>query len=181
MCGSVSGGVVCYSGDSVGSVAVYFCDDGYTLEGDSTRECLSTGLWNGTAPHCFETDGMSSGYIIIMCTHYSLSLENEVNSSQTDKKCTATVVGVVCSLVFLIVGVLLGVVTLYLIQRVRGRLSGPTSPSPPHLPPPANYEVVDVAEVKSQDIQLTSNESHAPLHKDNIPTSHNTAYGQVRL
>ena len=43
---------MCYSGDSVGSVAVYFCDDGYTLEGDSTRECLSSGLWNGTTPHC---------------------------------------------------------------------------------------------------------------------------------
>ena len=58
MCGSVGGGVVCYSGDSVGSVAVYFCDDGYTLQGGSTRECLSTGLWNGTTPHCIETDGM---------------------------------------------------------------------------------------------------------------------------
>ena len=57
VCGSVSGGGVCYSGDSVGSVAVYFCDDGYTLEGDSTRECLSSGLWNGTTPHCVERDG----------------------------------------------------------------------------------------------------------------------------
>ena len=36
VCGSVSGGGVCYSGDSVGSVAVYFCDDGYSLEGDTT-------------------------------------------------------------------------------------------------------------------------------------------------
>ena len=58
VCGSVGGGGVCYSGDSVGSVAVYFCDDGYTLQGGSTRECLSTGLWNGTTPHCIETDGM---------------------------------------------------------------------------------------------------------------------------
>ena len=57
LCGSVSGGGVCYSGDSVGSVAVYFCDDGYTLEVESTRECESTGLWNGTTPHCIETDG----------------------------------------------------------------------------------------------------------------------------
>ena len=56
MCGSVSGGGMCYSGDSVGSVAVYFCDDGYTLDGDSTRECLSSGLWNGTTPQCVETD-----------------------------------------------------------------------------------------------------------------------------
>ena len=56
VCGSMSGGGVCYSGDSVGSVAVYFCDDGYTLDGDSTRECLSSGLWNGTTPQCVERD-----------------------------------------------------------------------------------------------------------------------------
>ena len=55
VCGSVSGGEVCYSGDSVGSVAVFFCDDGYTLEGgDSTRECLSSGLWNGPTPQCVQ-------------------------------------------------------------------------------------------------------------------------------
>ena len=57
VCGSVSGGGVCYSGDSVGSVAVYFCDDGYTLEGDTTRECLSSGLWNGSTPQCAKKDG----------------------------------------------------------------------------------------------------------------------------
>ena len=57
MCGSVSGGGVCYSGDRVGSVAVYFCDDGYTLEGDTTRECLSSGLWNGSTPQCVKIPG----------------------------------------------------------------------------------------------------------------------------
>ena len=46
---------MCYSGDSVGSVAVYFCTDGYSLEGDTTRECLSSGLWNGSTPQCVET------------------------------------------------------------------------------------------------------------------------------
>ena len=57
VCGSMSGGEVCYSGDSVRSVAVFFCDDGYTLEGgDSTRECLSSGLWNGTTPQCVQRD-----------------------------------------------------------------------------------------------------------------------------
>ena len=93
----------------------------------------------------------------------------------------SVIVGVVCSLVFLIVGVLLGVVSVYLILRVRGRLSGHTSPSPPPLPPPATYEEVGVTGEKSHDIQLTSNESYAPIHKDNIHTSHNTAYGQVQL
>ena len=86
------------------------------------------------------------------------------------------IVGVVCSLVFLIVGVLLGVVSVYLIQRVRGRLSGPTSPSPPPLPPPATYEEVSVTGERSHDIQLTSNESYSVLQKNPIPTSPNTVY-----
>ena len=90
----------------------------------------------------------------------------------------AVIVGVVCSLVFLIVGILLGVVSVYLIQRVRGMLSGPTSPSPPPLPPPATYEEVGVAGEKSHDIQLTSNESYA-LQSKNIATSPNAAYGVV--
>ena len=51
----VGGGRVCYSGDSVGSMAVYFCTDGYSLEGYTTRECLSSGLWNGSTPQCMET------------------------------------------------------------------------------------------------------------------------------
>ena len=89
------------------------------------------------------------------------------------------IVGVVCSLVFLIIGVLLGVVSVYLIQRVRGRLSGPTSPSPPPLPPPATYEDIEEVGVtgeRSHDIQLTSNESYSVLQKNPIPTSPNTAY-----
>ena len=65
VCGSVSGGGVCYSGDSVGSVAVYFCDDGYTLEGDTTRECLSNGLWNRSTPQCTPKDSKSS----VKCIH----------------------------------------------------------------------------------------------------------------
>ena len=183
MCGSVSGGGVCYSGDSVGSVAVYFCDDGYTLEGDTTRECLSSGLWNGSTPQCVETiKGYSynTASSLIQNT-FLFCLECEAEAKQDSG--TATVVGVVCSSVFLAVGVVLGVVGLYLIQRVRGRLSGPTSSSPPPLPPPVTYEEVGVTrEVKrSQDIQLTSNEAYGPILKGNIQTSPNTAYGQVNL
>ena len=49
--------------------------------------------------------------------------------------------------------------------------------------PPVTYEEVGVARAvkSSQDIQLTSNEAYGPINKDNIPTSHNTAYGQVHL
>ena len=73
------GGVVCYSGDSVGSVAVYFCDDDYTLQGGSTRECLSIGLWNGTTPHCLETDGI---YYEHLFNTYSLLRSWHRNSTQ---------------------------------------------------------------------------------------------------
>ena len=68
----VSGGGVCYSGDSVGSVAVYFCTDGYSLEGDTTRECLSSGLWNGSTPQCVERDGMLKSCLkhCINCAHF---------------------------------------------------------------------------------------------------------------
>ena len=74
---------------------------------------------------------------------------------------------------FLGLGVLLGAVIL----RARGKLSGPTSPSPP---PAATYEDVGVSG-ETHEIQLSSNEAYAPLHKDNIHTSRNTAYGQVQL
>ena len=45
------------------------------------------------------------------------------------------------------------------------------------------YEEVGVTgEVeRSHDIQLTSNEAYGPIKKDNIKTSHNTAYGHVQL
>ena len=107
MCGSVSGGGVCYSGDSVGSVAIYFCDDGYTLQGDSTRECLSTGLWNGLTPLCIGRPNI----IMYITTHFFSNCVASSTSSETSCGTTTTViVGVVCSLVFLSVGVLLGVV-----------------------------------------------------------------------
>ena len=76
---------------------------------------------------------------------------------------TSVIVGVVCSLLFLAIGVLLGAVGLYLILRGRGKLSG-SAPSS-STPPAVTYEEVGVArEVKrSQDIQLTSNEAYGPV------------------
>ncbi|CAI8000453.1 hypothetical protein GBAR_LOCUS2940 [Geodia barretti] len=103
----------------------------------------------------------------------------EPNAAEPDviSNTTAIVIGAVCSATFLTIGVLVGVVGLYLIQRVRGRSSGPTSSSPPPLPPPVTYEEVGAArEVKSSEyIQLTPNEAYGPVLNDNIPTSHNTA------
>ena len=99
----------------------------------------------------------------------------------SDCSTTAAVVAVACSVIFVGIGVVLGVVGLYLIQRVRGRSSGPTSSSPPSLPPPVTYEEVDITrEVESsQDIQLISNEAYGPILRDNIQTSRNTTYEQV--
>ena len=127
------------------------------------------------------TDGMTNKYCkpsLRMCRGFNqfcslyLAAEPDVISNTT-----AIVIGAVCSATFLTIGVLVGVVGLYLIQRVRGRSSGPTSSSPPPLPPPVTYEEVGAArEVKSsEDIQLTPNEAYGPVLKDNIPTSHNTA------
>ena len=81
VCGSVSGGGVCYSGDSVGSVAVFFCDDGYTLEGgDSTRECLSSGLWNGTTPQCVQKVRIYTTQVYMCVKDGFPSLECDVES-----------------------------------------------------------------------------------------------------
>ena len=125
-----------------------------------------------------------SNIIIIAFTPkicYVMLGTSDKEEASIDCATTAVVVGVACSVIFVGIGVVLGVVGLYLIQRVRGRSSGPTSSSPPPLPPPVTYEEVDVArEVKSsQDIQLISNEAYGPIHKGNTFTSHNT--GQVHL
>ena len=113
---------------------------------------------------------------------YEFDNESGVSESSSGST-TVIVVGVVCSLTFLTIGVLLGAVGVYLTLRVRDRLSDShTSPSPP--PPTVTYEEVGVApEVKrSQGIQLKSNEAYGPVQTGSqIHTTENTAYGQVQL
>jgi len=48
----VSNGVACYDGTSTGAEAVYFCNDGYQLEGEGTRVCQRDGMWNGSVLTC---------------------------------------------------------------------------------------------------------------------------------
>ena len=58
---SISDGVVCYNGTTIGSRAVYVCNDGFLLvEGDeSTRVCQNDANWNGSIPQCIpEEKGM---------------------------------------------------------------------------------------------------------------------------
>ena len=47
-----TGGVVCYSGVTPGSLAVYVCNSTRHLEGTSFRECQRNGNWSGTVSQC---------------------------------------------------------------------------------------------------------------------------------
>ena len=142
---------------------------------------------HSVSPVATTTATFSSG--IIHSTAYvsspsvSVSSTNCATSILTTSHSVGMIVsiGVVCSLVFLVIGVLLGAVSVYLLLRARGKLSLPLSSSPPPLPPPATYEEVDVSgEVTStQKIQLNTNEANA--FRETIPTSLNIAYGQVEL
>ena len=49
---SISGGAVCYNETTVGSKAVYVCNDGYILMGNEARVCQRDGSWNGSIPQC---------------------------------------------------------------------------------------------------------------------------------
>ena len=112
----------------------------------------------------------------------SLECDVECDKLEDNSGLTSVIVGVVCSLLFLAIGALLGAVGLYLILRGRGKLSG-SAPSS-SAPPAVTYEEVGVArEVNkgSQDIQLTSNEAYGPVQSRDIQTTQNTAYGQVQL
>lgn len=55
-CGNLTdpenGSVDLSEGTSFGSLAIYDCDLGYSLEGPDTRTCQSDGEWSDTAPTC---------------------------------------------------------------------------------------------------------------------------------
>ena len=108
------------------------------------------------------------------CPGYSSS----ESGSESGSESTTVITGVVCSLVFLSVGVLLGAVGVHLIQRGRGKLPKSPSTSPPPVPQEVTYEVVDVPS-STQKTQLNDKDLYAL--SENILTSPNTAYGQVRL
>ena len=59
---SISDGVVCYSGTSAMSEAVYICDDTFHLMGGATRVCQSDGNWNGSTPQCSILPGIVAVY-----------------------------------------------------------------------------------------------------------------------
>ncbi len=54
---SLPNGAISYSMGStdirpINTIATQSCNDGYTLNGDTTRTCGSDGVWNGSVPTC---------------------------------------------------------------------------------------------------------------------------------
>ena len=47
-----SGSVDTSRGTTYQSVAVYQCDEGYTLQGQAIAACLENGTWSGPTPTC---------------------------------------------------------------------------------------------------------------------------------
>ena len=45
-------GVVDQPSNSVGTVAIYDCNEGYLLVGSDTRTCQESGEWSGEEPGC---------------------------------------------------------------------------------------------------------------------------------
>lgn len=50
--GSITNGHVSVTKPSYGGVATFECDEGYEMNGDSTRSCQLNGKWSGKNPEC---------------------------------------------------------------------------------------------------------------------------------
>jgi len=44
-------------GRTIGSVANYSCDAGFTLQGNTVRNCTPDATWDGAEPTCTRTPG----------------------------------------------------------------------------------------------------------------------------
>ena len=62
------------------SVATYTCAEGYNLEGQSERTCMSDGEWSPSEPTC---EGESTQYTIIMPTLYVIYYASGESNSST--------------------------------------------------------------------------------------------------
>ena len=62
-----SNGDVLVSTPEFGSTATYSCNDGYTLEGVTTRTCLASGSWSDSAPTCEKCSYVGTAPTFEMC------------------------------------------------------------------------------------------------------------------
>ena len=65
-------GRVRLTGTSVGSTAIYFCNEGFVLEGTSKRLCQNNAAWSGREPRCRRKQ-----------SHYYCAMNNRSNSFVT--------------------------------------------------------------------------------------------------
>ena len=171
---SFNGGNVTFDGISEGSTATYTTHGDYFVSGGQFFQTVCQKNEWTHLPTIYIT-GLLTVFIISIRSAFD-SADYSCSSSSSDSKSTAAIIGVVCSVVFLSVGVLLGAVSVYLLLRPRGKLSLPPSSSPPPLLPAATYEEVDVSRkvTSTQKIQLSTNEAYS--FRETISTSLNTAY-----
>ena len=52
--GDLTDGSVGYTARTVGSIASYTCNPGFTLEGSASRKCRQNGKWKGSKPSCVQ-------------------------------------------------------------------------------------------------------------------------------
>ncbi|CAI8036485.1 CUB and sushi domain-containing protein 3, partial [Geodia barretti] len=76
-------GLVNVSTTVFNSTATYSCNDGYSLEGDSTRTCLASGLWSGRSPQCTVVD---CG-VLVDPTSGAVTLSNTTFTSSATYSC----------------------------------------------------------------------------------------------
>ena len=70
-CGNLNAsanGQVNLNGTTFGQTAIYTCNTGYNLVGDSTRTCQATGNWSGSVPTCQSM--LLNGYGTIFITSF---------------------------------------------------------------------------------------------------------------
>ena len=72
---AISNGNVTYTSLAVNSGrATYQCDEGFSISGDSTRECQGNGSWSGSPPTCQEEE---EG--ILVCMYMRLACEKSAS------------------------------------------------------------------------------------------------------
>ena len=61
-------------GTTFGSTAVYSCDEVFELDGNSSRVCLSSGIWSNEAPVCYSECHCSMDYVdMLVCESKSMT------------------------------------------------------------------------------------------------------------
>ena len=61
-------------------MATYFCDDGYELEGNISRECLPDGQWSGNEAVC---KGIENLHVVSMHRSYIIHVIYKINVELT--------------------------------------------------------------------------------------------------